>query len=427
LEADLQKRVLSVFHYALNHDGLLFLGTSETVGDGSDLFTTLDRHWKIYQRKDDHRRPRNTPLPMATTLRTQGPQPLRDLVPALGTLQSLTEKGLLDAYGASGLLIDEAGEVLYLHGRTGLFLELAPGEAGVNLLKMARPGLRTELAVAMRKAADTQQAVVCNGVKVQSDNGLTEVDLTVRPTASPNNARLFLVVLAPSQRPLPAAIPSTEPPFANPATASAELIALREKLRLHEAHARAQNEDLGRFNEELRSNNEELQSTIEELQSTVEELETSKEELQSVNEELITVNAELTQKLSELSRVNNDMNNLLAATGIGTIFVDFDLRIQRFTPTVTPIINLIPGDIGRPVGHIVSNLVGYDTLVADVQDVLATLVPREVEVRSLAGLWYSLRIRPYRTIDNVIEGAVITFIDVSELRLVRERKGALHE
>jgi two-component system CheB/CheR fusion protein len=131
--------------------------------------------------------------------------------------------------------------------------------------------------------------------------------------------------------------------------------------------------------------------------------------------------------LSELSRVNNDMNNLLAATGIGTIFVDFDLRIQRFTPTVTPIINLIPGDIGRPVGHIVSNLVGYDTLVADVQNVLTTLVPREVEVRSLAGLWYSLRIRPYRTIDNVIEGAVITFIDVSELRLERERKGDPHE
>jgi len=181
----------------------------------------------------------------------------------------------------------------------------------------------------------------------------------------------------------------------------------------------------------LKSSNEEMQSVNEELQSTNEELETSKEELQSINEELNTVNAELQSKVSDLSRANNDMNNLLAGTGIGTIFVDYALRILRFTPAATQIINLIPGDIGRSVGHIMSNLLGYDTLVADIQGVLKTLIPKEVNVQTkplepLAGAkageskFYTLRILPYRTLDNVIEGAVITFVEITEIVRARE-------
>ena len=163
-----------------------------------------------------------------------------------------------------------------------------------------------------------------------------------------------------------------------------------------------------------------MQSVNEELQSTNEELETSKEELQSVNEELATVNAELQTKVADLSRANNDMNNLLAGTGIGTVFVDHQLRILRFTPAATQIINLILSDVGRPVGHIVSNLVGYDRLVADMQAVLDTLVPKEVEVQTTEGKWYTMRIQPYRTLDNVIEGAVITFVDITEMKQTRE-------
>jgi two-component system CheB/CheR fusion protein len=169
-------------------------------------------------------------------------------------------------------------------------------------------------------------------------------------------------------------------------------------------------------NEELKSTNEELQSVNEELQSTNEELETSKEELQSVNEELATVNAELQQKVSDLSRTNNDMNNLLAGTGIGTIFVDHQLRILRFTPAVTQLINLIQTDIGRPVHHIVTNLVGYDRLAADVQEVLDTLNKKEIEVQTSTEAWYILNIRPYRTLENVIEGAVLTFMDISRIK-----------
>ena len=163
-----------------------------------------------------------------------------------------------------------------------------------------------------------------------------------------------------------------------------------------------------------------MQSVNEELQSTNEELETSKEELQSVNEELATVNAELQTKVADLSRANNDMNNLLAGTGIGTVFVDRQLRILRFTPTATRIINLIQSDVGRPVAHVVSNLVGYDHLVADAQAVLDTLIPKEMDVQTTDGKWYTMRIQPYRTLDNVIEGAVITFVDITEMKQARD-------
>ena len=203
---------------------------------------------------------------------------------------------------------------------------------------------------------------------------------------------------------------------ANAVDVDARIAALKQELRAKEEYLQTTNEELETSNEELKSSNEEMQSVNEELQSTNEELETSKEELQSVNEELATVNAELQQKVVDLSRANNDMNNLLAGTGIGTVFVDYQLRIQRFTPAVTQVINLILTDVGRPVGHIVSNLAGYDRLVEDVKAVLDTLVPKEVEVQTKAGAWYLLRIRPYRTLENVIEGAVITFTEITEMR-----------
>jgi two-component system CheB/CheR fusion protein len=191
-------------------------------------------------------------------------------------------------------------------------------------------------------------------------------------------------------------------------------------LQAKEEYLQAANEELETSNEELKSSNEEMQSVNEELQSTNEELETSKEELQSINEELATVNTELQTKVSDLSRVYNDMNNLLAGTGIATIFVDHSLRILRFTPTATLIINLILSDIGRPVGHIASNLMGYEHLLSDVQAVLKNLTPKEIDVQTLERKWYTMRILPYRTLDNVIEGAVITFVDITEMVRIRE-------
>jgi two-component system CheB/CheR fusion protein len=246
--------------------------------------------------------------------------------------------------------------------------------------------------------------------------------LPAAPAGSPEPP-LYLVILeeAPLRDHAPA--PPAALPEAQGTDGDDRVAALQQELRAKDDYLQTSNEELETSNEELKSANEEMQSVNEEmqsvneeLQSTNEELETSKEELQSVNEELATVNAELQTKVADLSRANNDMNNLLAGTGIATVFVDHALRILRFTPAATKIINLIPSDLGRPVGHLVSNLKNYDTLVADAQTVLDTLVHKEVEVQTAAGAWYAMRIQPYRTIDNVIEGAVITFVDITKAK-----------
>ena len=345
-------------------------------------------------------------------------------------MRELTERALLQQYTPVGALINQRGDILYLHGRSGLYLEPAPGEAGMNILKMAREGLRRDLTTALHKAVAVGEPVHHSGLRVKTNGDFTTVDLTVRPvTAGPEvtaETTLFLVILEetpPTAQPLPettVALDAVPGAGQNVTDSDTRVAALKRELRAKEEYLQTTNEELETSNEELKSSNEEMQSVNEELQSTNEELETSKEELQSVNEELATVNAELQQKVADLSRANNDMNNLLAGTGIGTVFVDHQLRIQRFTPAVTQVINLILTDVGRPVGHIVSNLAGYDCLVEDVRAVLDTLLPKEVEVRTKAGAWYLLRIRPYRTLENVIEGAVITFTEITEMKEAQE-------
>jgi two-component system CheB/CheR fusion protein len=222
----------------------------------------------------------------------------------------------------------------------------------------------------------------------------------------------------------PAAMPAASGEDGMQPELDARISALTEELQAKDEYLQSTHEQLESSNEELKSSNEEMQSVNEELQSTNEELETSKEELQSVNEELATVNTELQNKVVDLSRANNDMNNLLAGTGIGTVFVDHQLRILRFTPAASTIINLILSDIGRPVAHIASNLIGYDALVADVKAVLDTLIPSECDVQTSENQWYTMRIQPYRTLDNVIEGAVISFVNITETVQTRE---ALHK
>jgi two-component system CheB/CheR fusion protein len=234
---------------------------------------------------------------------------------------------------------------------------------------------------------------------------------------------LYLIILEEMPPPDPELLPPTAHAGALPTDAAAQIAALQQELRAKDEYLQSTHEELESSSEELKSSNEEMQSVNEELQSTNEELETSKEELQSINEELATVNAELQLKVLDLSQANNDMNNLLAGTGIGTVFVDHQLRILRFTPDAAVITNLIPSDVGRPLAHVVSNLVGYEQLMADVQSVLKMLVPMETEVQTREGKWFTMRILPYRTLDNVIEGAVISFFDISEMVRTRE---ALH-
>ena len=434
--AELQKKLIPLFHYALNPDGMLFLGTSEGVGDFGALFAVLDRKAKLYLRQVDghglQRAALGRFLPPMTALDAALPRAAAK-PPGGGnkSLRELTEHALLQQVVAAGALVNDQGDILYLHGRTGMFLEPAAGEAGINnILKMAREGLRRDLAMTLHKATGTKDTVRAPNLRVKTNHHFTTVNLTIRPVTSGPAATpespLYLVILEEA----PAVEPEPAPPHDGSASAGAHgpttpdtdasIAALKQELRIKEEYLQSTNEELESSTEELKSSNEEMQSVNEELQSTNEELETSKEELQSVNEELATVNNELQTKVVDLSRANNDMNNLLSGTGIGTVFVDHQLRILRFTPAASAIINLILSDVGRPVNHIVSNLVGYDQLVADTQAVLDTLVPKEVDVQSTDDKWYRMRILPYRTLDNVIEGAVITFVDITQMVQARD-------
>ena len=423
--ADLQKKLIPLFYYALNPGGYLLLGTSETVGDYGNLFAVQDRKMKLYRRKETLQGASRVGLgsflpPLTAGLDAALPQAASKITSrGKPPLREVTEQAMLQQLVPAGALVNGHGDILYIHGRTGLYLEPAVGEVGVyNILKMAREGLRHELIAALHTAEAGVEVIQRPGLRIKTNGSHATVNLIVRRVAA-NPALiaempLFLVILeeqaAGDQQPLAGA----DAPAGIPADAETDvrIVALQQELR-------AKEEFLQTANEELKSSNEEMQSINEELQSTNEELETSKEELQSVNEELATVNAELQNKVTDLTRINNDMNNLLAGTGIGTVFVDHQLRILRFTPAATKIINLIQGDIGRPVAHIVSNLVGYDALLADTQAVLDTLAPKEVEVHSRSGLWYTMRILPYRTLDNVIEGAVITFTDITESKQMK--------
>jgi two-component system CheB/CheR fusion protein len=427
---ELQRKLIPLFHYALNPGGVLFLGTSETVGEFADLFATLERKSKLYQRKEDIRgahRPAIGDFPLLMTEDGDAPRPSgKTRGESKPALRELTERALLQEYAPVSALVNERGDILYLHGRTGQYLEPAPGEASLNILKMAREGLRRDLTTALHQAVAHKEPVRHPGVRVKTNGDVITVHLTVRPVTAGAEPGLFLVIFEnappadPERREEAAAVEAGQGARESATQVDARIATLKQELRAKEEHLQTTNEELETSNEELESSNEEMQSVNEELQSTNEELETSKEELQSVNEELATVNAELQQRVADLSRANNDMNNLLAGTGIGTIFVDHQLRIQRFTPAVTQVINVIMTDMGRPVGHIVSNLVGYDRLVEDVQAVLDDLVPREVEVQTKAGVWYLLHIKPYRTLENVIEGVVITFVDITGMIKARE-------
>ncbi|HET8685718.1 MAG TPA: PAS domain-containing protein, partial [Methanosarcina sp.] len=290
--------------------------------------------------------------------------------------RELTERLLLQNYTPAGVLVNEKGDILYIHGRTGMYLEPAPGEAGMNILKMAREGLQQRMSIALHRAINDKKLLFYPEIQVKTNGDFTDINLTIIPLAATPYAAdgpdLLLVIFEKSpkweQKRMEEAASKDGKGDARECTPETEerILKLMEKLRIKEEEVKAANEELETSTEELKSSNEEMQSVNEELQSSNEELESSKEELQSVNEELATVNAELQNKVSDLSQANNDMNNLLAGTDIGTIFVDYGMRIMRFTPAVTNLVNLIPTDVGRPIRDIVPKILGYDRLIEDI-------------------------------------------------------------
>ncbi len=431
---ELQKKVIPLFHYALNPGGLLFLGNSESVGEFDGLFAVVNRKWKLYESKNDANGVQRPALAKFIPPLIEELSPRWSARKVAGesaiSLRDLAERALLRQYAPASAVINGRGDILFFHGRTGRYLEPAPGEANVNILHMAREGLRRELTTTLRKMALQKEPVHCPGLRVKTNGDFTRVNLTVRPMeailgegAAPG---LLLVTFEDAPPPEQAEGKADGAPATD---TDARIAALEQELRAKEEYLQTtleemetSGEELKSTNEEMQSVNEELQSSNEELQSSNEELETSKEELQSVNEELATVNAELQTKVTDLSRTNNDMNNLMAGTGVGTVFVDHQLLIQRFTPAATQAINLIIGDVGRPVGHIATNLEGYESLTEDARAVLDSLIPREVEVKTKKGVWYLMRIMPYRTLENVIEGAVIIFVDITARKLAEEAR-----
>lgn len=411
LGQELQKRVFQLFFYALKPGGFLFLGNSETLGTAAESHTIIDSRWRIFQRVTNQAGVRNTLDMLPPPFIRQQLDPNAKLDQTSG-MRELTEKILLEEYAPPCVIIDERGDVLYFHGRTGKFLEPASGKASFNLLRMAREGLRMPLTAAIRKAISQKQDIVYDRLEIQGDDGVQTVKLTIKPIFKPVAMQgLILIIFEESESP-----PWQQPePLADdvPDQQDRYIITLRQELKSTKEYLQTTIEELETSNEDLRFANEAMQSTNEELQSTNEELETSQEELQSVNEELVTVNSELQIKIDELTKANNDIDNLLNNTRIGTIFLDRNLHIERFTPTATQIVNLIESDIGRPLSHIASNLRLGD-LIGKANQVLGTLTTQEAEVQTRQGSWHWMQIMPYRTIDNIVDGVVLTFTDITE-------------
>jgi two-component system CheB/CheR fusion protein len=326
-------------------------------------------------------------------------------------LKELTEQELLLQLAPSAALINSVGEILYLQGATGMYLEPVEGEPGLyNILKMAKEGLRIGLTTSLLKAIKTQEIVHCPHLRVKINKHFTLINLIIRPVKTDTDTSLFLVILAEdSHQDAEKKIDSTP-----------EMAVLEDALLIQEEQLLILHNELNTINEELKSSNEELQANIEELQSTNEELETAQEESKAINDELISTNNEQQFKAIDLSSINNDMINLIAGTGIATVFVDLNMRVIRFTPASCEVINLVESDIGRSLIDIAYHLLNYYTLIIDIQAVMDTLIPKQIDVQSLKGKWFNMRILPYRTLENIVKGAVITFIDISEIVQARE-------
>jgi two-component system, chemotaxis family, CheB/CheR fusion protein len=410
LTPEAQKKLLSYFQFSLKTNGYLFLGSSETVGEYGAQFSGINHRWKIYRYISDRRVPigqtaQVTPI-QAYVQNRDGARPETSAHSIRRKVIDSVKDLLIELYVPASVAITEKNEPLVIFGDVNRFLKIPTGEANFDVVNLMRKDLSATLSTAMHKAAKDNEEVIYQNIRVREGKRTATINLRVRPIEDHlYNQRLTLITFE-----------DVSPEKAEKA-GRVEVIDVshqaRQRIEDLEQELQYTRENLQATIEELETTNEELQATNEELMSANEELQSTNEELQSVNEELITVNAEYQAKIQELVELNDDMNNLLASTEIGTIFLDKNLLIRKFTPAITRTVNLIDMDVGRPINHITHNITD-ENLVSDVDRVLKTLVPVEKDVRSKDGKWYMLRIHPYRTKDNYIKGIVITFIDITE-------------
>ncbi len=418
-DTELQKKLIPLFHYALNREGYLFLGSSENLTGYSELFRNVSKPNRLFQKKQAMIPPRvDFPLVERSLQRQSVPATLRSNAGRQQVSKTI-ERLLLQDYAPACVIINNQNEVVYFFGRTGKYLEPSQGIPSNDLFDLARRGLRLDLRTAIQEVKQSRAVVIRESVSLESEDRVHLIDLIVRPVREMDESGDLLVVIfkdvgkATSYE--QAKIRGNEP------RDEAQVIRhLEDELRTTREHLRSTVEELETSNEELKSANEELLSMNEELQSSNEELQTSKEEMQSINEELQTVNSELRNKVEELDAVNSDVQNLFESTRIATIFLSLNLRLKKFTPAVTELFSFIETDTGRPITDMALDLEGTD-LVADIREVLRSLIPVEREVK-IAGskAQYTMRIMPYRTVENMIDGTVITFVEMTRLYQARD-------
>jgi chemotaxis methyl-accepting protein methylase/PAS domain-containing protein len=423
LAPELQKKLLSLFHYSLNPGGILFLGNAETIGGFTDRFAPVGIKSRIFRRTESILRPEARDFAPVFASTTRGGTEARGVSKPSLSLQSLADQLVLQRYSPSTVLANDKGDILYTSGRTGKYLEPAAGKANWNIFAMAREGLRLEFAGAFRKALRQKGPVTLRGLKVETNGVELFVDLTVQTLDEAEPLRgLVMVVFTDVAAPMEAKAPGR---LRKTATRDARLAELERELEQARDELQTSREEMETSQEELTSTNEEFQSTNEELQSTNEELTTSKEEMQSLNEELQTVNAELQAKMDDLARTNSDLKNLLNSTDVATVFLDNDLHVRRFTPQASKIIKLIPADEGRPITDLASDL-RYPELAEDAREVLRALASKEKPIAAHDGRWFTVRIMPYHTIDNRIDGVVITFADITTAKTLEAKLRGKH-
>jgi two-component system, chemotaxis family, CheB/CheR fusion protein len=409
----LQRRLLPLLHYTLRPGGVLFLGTSETVGRFNHLFTPIQSRLRLYLRQDhafmggpDFLLKSFPPLSGQTKEHAVSPPE----IPARPTdaPQAAADQVLLQVYAPAAVVLNGDGDIVYISGHTGKYLEPAAGKANWNIFAMAREGLRGPLAGALKKAATRNDPLHLHSLEVSTSGGLQRVDVTVQAFHDASPLRGMTMIVFRDLAPGTAGRGRRRDKGAGPAPHVAELQQYRTEIESLREEARASRE-------ELQSANDELQSANEELQSTNEELNSSKEEMQSMNEELQTINAELQAKLDDLALAQSDMQNVLNSIEIAILFLDQNLNVRRFTDRAARIVRLRESDIGRPLSDL-TTILQYPDLHEDARDTLRTLASSEKQIATDDGRWFTVRIMPYRRLDNVIDGVVITLVDITETK-----------